>query len=324
MRVRGTDLSLCPQPPQYVDVNLRQAGASFIRTEDATLKRVEGRIEIDAEDIREYDLEPKSVSVQAALNDDPFPDPGGTIRGLKSRSVAFADWDLTIDTTQGAENPCLNLDNIDEIELHIVRQAYDLPLPAGSEAAEEALSAPVAVQPYEPSRKVLPPISLAVTAPEWAIPGSSASGGAVDLDGVYVGTIVISQPLYLPPVDLALVLADDGGSLSGALSPTLSYPVMPGTNLGPEVSGAWSGESFALQSEVFTTVITTGLVISHQVLLHTGVISDSGGVLSGVYSETLTGLTPYPLVMVGEFWLVRPHPPIAARVYLPLVFKGAP
>jgi predicted outer membrane repeat protein len=323
MRVRGTDLSLCPQPPQYVDVNLLQAGTSFIRTEDATLKRVESRIEIDVEDIGEYDLEPKSVSVQAALNDDPFPDPGGTIRGLKSRSVAFADWKLTIDTTQGAENPCLNLDHIDEIELHIVRQAYDLPLPAGAEAEEELLAA-IPVEPYQPSQKVLPPISLGITAPEWRIPGLSAPSGAVNLNGAYVGTIVISQPVYLPPVDLALLLTDVEGSLSGTLSPTLSYPAMPGTNRGPEVSGAWNGEGFTLESEVFTTVITTGVVISHQVLLHTGVISDSGGVLSGVYSETLTGLTPEPLVILGEFWLVRPQPSVTTRVYLPLLMKSAP
>ena len=116
------------------------------------------------------------------------------------------------------------------------------------------------------------------------------------------------------------MLADDGGSLSGYISPTLSYPVMPGTSHGPAVSGAWSGQGFGLESEVFTTVITTGLVISHQVLLHTGVISDSGGVLSGVYSETLAGLTPEPLVTVGEFWLVRrPYPLFVAWVYLPLL-----
>lgn len=116
------------------------------------------------------------------------------------------------------------------------------------------------------------------------------------------------------------MLADDGGSLSGYISPTLSYPVMPGTSHGPAVSGAWSGQGFGLESEVFTTVITTGLVISHQVLLHTGVISDSGGVLSGAYSETLAGLTPEPLVTVGEFWLVRrPYPLFVAWVYLPLL-----
>jgi hypothetical protein len=42
------------------------------------------------------------------------------------------------------------------------------------------------------------------------------------------------------------------------------------------------------------------------VLLHSGVISDDGEILSGVYRETLWGLTPEPLVMLGEFRLTRP------------------
>jgi len=138
------------------------------------------------------------------------------------------------------------------------------------------------------------------------------------LAGTYVGTAVITDPVGLDPLDLALVLTQTNGvSLTGYIdaAQSLAYPklaVSP-TVRGPAVSGSVvSGTiSFTLQSEVFTN---TGTTVSRQVVLHTGVISDDGETLTGVYSETLWGLTPEPLVMVGRFTLIRPpHLPPAGQ-----------
>ena len=57
--------------------------------------------------------------------------------------------------------------------------------------------------------------------------------------------------------------------------------------------------------------------------LHTEVFSDTGQLLSGVYTETVWGLAPHPLAMVGEFTLLRHsyRAPIVPRLYLPIVCK---
>jgi PKD repeat protein len=115
----------------------------------------------------------------------------------------------------------------------------------------------------------------------------------------------------MPSPHLGLVLtATEGtltaGSLTGYIDAAhgLHYPVVEeATGRGPAVSGSWSGESFYLQSEPFTTVMTTGVILTRQVVLHSGVISDSGQILTGVYSETLSGLTPAPMEIVGTFEL---------------------
>lgn len=136
--------------------------------------------------------------------------------------------------------------------------------------------------------------------------------------GTYVGTAVITDPVGLDPLDLAIVLTQTNGvSLTGYIdaAQSLAYPkvsVSP-TVRGPAVSGSIiSGtNSFTLQSEVFTNTDTTA---SRQVVLHTGVISDDGETLTGVYSETLWGLTPEPLFVVGRFTLIRPpHLPPAGQ-----------
>ncbi len=151
-----------------------------------------------------------------------------------------------------------------------------------------------------------------------------ADDNAPPLTGTYVGTAVITDPVGLDPLDLAIVLTQTNGvSLTGYIdaAQSLAYPklVVSPTVRGPAVSGSIiSGTiSFTLQSEVFTN---TGTTVSRQVVLHTGVISDDGETLTGVYSETLWGLTPDPLVMVGRFTLIRPPhlPPAGQAVELQL------
>jgi hypothetical protein len=72
-----------------------------------------------------------------------------------------------------------------------------------------------------------------------------------------------------------------------------------------------------------TTCPTSISVRPRQVILHTGVISDDGETLTGVYSETLWSLTPDPLVVTGRFRLIRlAHVTTETHIYLPLVLRN--
>lgn len=236
------------------------------------------------------------ATIQAAINDHPFPQDN---EELFSRSVANTDW--TIRIAGPIQN--LNLDNIDEIELIVTHEAYTLQTSRLSAGASE----PLPTRPYRPMAHVLAPLSPTRSPLRVGSGMLRAQTGANDLNDTYIGSVVISRPLYLAPIDLTVVLTDTQGSLSGYISPTLSYPATDQTVYpGPAVSGSWSGDSFNLQSELFTTNIAAGIPITRQVFLHSGVISDSGEILTGVYSETLAGLTPEPMEIMGEFWLIRP------------------
>jgi hypothetical protein len=110
------------------------------------------------------------------------------------------------------------------------------------------------------------------------------------------------------------VLTDTAGALSGFIDAArlLGYPVVSNDE-GAAVNGAWSDATFTLHSTVFTDSHTGA---SRQVILHSGVISDDGESLTGVYSETLWSVTPEPLVISGEFRLSRPaHIPPAGQAF---------
>jgi PKD repeat protein len=222
--------------------------------------------------------------------------------------VAFTNWTLTINTTEG-ENQYLNLDNVDEIELWIAHLAISLPQASTLSAQSFEPPPSRAYQPMVHRLESLP-FTRTISDPDRRSP--AAQSAAIDFNDTYIGTVVISRPLYMPSRDLVLVLNGSGGSITGYISPTLSYPDQ-GNNQGPAVSGSWSGNSFSLQSEEFHTSLASGVIISRTVMLHSGVISDSGQALGGLYRETLAGLTPQPMEMVGEFRLNRPaHELVAA------------
>lgn len=148
---------------------------------------------------------------------------------------------------------------------------------------------------------------------------------SLSLSGVYAGTVVITGPLGLDPFDMAIVLTDTNGSLTGYIASArlLAFPItqMTPTVQGPTVSGLRSGDSFSLHSARFTDTIST---LSRQVVMHTGVISNTGEMLTGVYSETLWGLTPQPLNLVGYFSLTRPSNLPPAGVPVELHVRSAP
>jgi PKD repeat protein len=129
-----------------------------------------------------------------------------------------------------------------------------------------------------------------------------------DLNGLFVGTVAITLPNYLPSSDLILQLSDVSKSLTGYISPTLAYPADPGTGHGPALTGSWSGNHFTLQSQPFVTHISQDITITRTLKFESGVISttQTTRILSGVYVETLAGLTLQPLEMRGVFQVQRP------------------
>lgn len=319
MRVRGQNLG-----DDRMVIQLKQGGTSFVRAQNAFKHG-------GPDDIRTYNLPPIEASIMASTNENTLPDEVAVNRELATRSVAFTNWTVTLDMVHEPNNFDLDIGAIEEIELIVAHEAYTLQ-DIGVSSAQREDGADIFEPPpnrgYRPIETTVEhPLPIAsLNRPDSTIQSaySHAQDITPDLNGTYIGTVVISRPPYMPPLDLAVVLSDTSGSLSGYIDAThgLSYPIVD-EDRGPAVSGWWSGNSFYLQSEVFTTVMTTGIQISHQVVLHTGVISDTGEILTGVYSDTLTGLTPAPMVTLGEFKLYRPSHGMILQpmIFLPLVMK---
>jgi PKD repeat protein len=304
MRIRGADLGLPSVTVRlgWGDTRCQdtECGSTFVRSEEAFMTGDGYGNYLD--DLRAYKVQPKLASIQAVTGDVPFP-PGAENYDLATRSVANSNWTLYIDGLLPA-NQGFNLDNVDEIELIITHKAYTLQAPMCQGPGTFRLAPS---RDYRPMERVLDPES----SPLWAALGEDRSlgveGGATSLSGLYVGTVVLTSPLYMPALDVNLVLTATATSLSGYIDPAQSLHVPAvdeSTGHGPAVSGSWSGEGFSLQSEEFTATLDSGLPITRQVILHSGVISDSGEVLTGPYSETLAGLTPQPMVIYGgvELW----------------------
>jgi predicted outer membrane repeat protein len=286
-----------------VMIDLKQGGTSFVRTQD--------------DDYRQYNLQSRSAVIPAATNDNVLPGGEPINRQLAVRSVAATDWTLKLDATAD-DNKDIDIDSIREITLTVVYDAYALPASLGREVGAPEVFLPLPLRAHGPT---------ATSARRAALPESRDS--ADDLSGIYFGSVIITQPDYMPQVDLSVALIETDGTLSGYVEAdkVLGCPVVDeASGQGPALTGSWSGESFELRSEIFSSVITTGVPISRQVVLHTGVISDSGKLLTGVYSETLAGMLPQPVTMVGSFTLRRtpravPIPVGEHAIYLPIVMR---
>ena len=109
-------------------------------------------------------------------------------------------------------------------------------------------------------------------------------------------------------------LTDLAGSLTGYISPTLTFPVVPGSGYGPALHGSWSGSSFSLSVQPFVTDLIQDIPITRILQFQDGIITSTAitRTLSGTYVETLQGLTPQPLEMRGVFRLERPLRPLQA------------
>ena len=187
---------------------------------------------------------------------------------------------------------------------------YDLQTRRSNDQWTEEL----AIREYKPIRRRLTsyPLASALAGIDSLSPAAPSADN--DLNGLFVGTLVITQPLYLPPVELSLQLTDLAGSLTGYISPTLTFPVVPGSGYGPALHGSWSGSSFSLSVQPFVTDLIQDIPITRMIQFEDGIITSTAitRTLSGTYVETLQGLTPQPLEIRGVFRLERPLRPLQA------------
>jgi hypothetical protein len=170
--------------------------------------------------------------------------------------------------------------------------------------------------------------------------------GQVALEGVFTGVFsdtLEPNEIDLGYIDLALALEQSGGEVSGhvVLTHTLVFTqehTIDGGGIGPLVAGTFDGTTLQLTSEKFYRVMSggrtraDGRILPERTatrqfsLISTEVVSP-GARLVGEYRETIWGLTPLPVTVVGTFGLRPPafaEPPRGQRSYLPLVLKNAP
>ncbi len=302
MRVYGTDLFYSDERETVDDIRLVQGGTTLQRTGRSSIHQG------GADDLRIYNLAPKTIILQAAANTSPIPQ---TNTELFGRGVASTNWTINIEGGQGAGCGDLNLDAIEDIRLYIDHEYFTLQSGPASAAPDET----PAIREYQPIQRPAPPQPLSRPALPQVDAGPADAILIDDLNGLFVGTLVITRPLYLSPSELAIYLTGDlSGALTGYITPTLMYPVLPSGGQGPALSGAWSGESFTLASQPFSSdlfpgdTITQSVPLTRTIQFQSGVITTTATtrILSGVYIESWEGLTPEPLEMRGVFELQRP------------------
>ena len=129
-------------------------------------------------------------------------------------------------------------------------------------------------------------------------------------------------------IDLALALVQSGDVVTGyvSLDRTLVFTqehTIDGYAVGPLVSGTFDGTLLRLESEKFSRVMSSGRTLEEDgrvlpertatrqfSLVSTEVRADTDRTdrvdLVGEYRETIWGLTPQPITVVGTFSLWRP------------------
>jgi PKD repeat protein len=302
MRVYGTDLFYSDERETVDDIRLVQGGTTLQRTGHSLIHQG------GADDLRIYNLDPKTIIIQAAANASPIPQNNSELFG---RGVASTNWTINIEGGAGASCGDLNLDAIQDIRLYIDHEYFTLQ----SGPARAELDETPAIREYRPIQR--PASSQKLSSPALPLASDSPAASVIDdLNGLFVGTVVITRPMYISPGELAIQLSDDhSGMLTGYISPTLMYPVLPENDgKGPMLFGAWGSGNFSLTSLPFTSdlfqsdPITQSVLVTRTIEIQSGIITTSAVTctLSGVYIELWEGLTPEPLEMRGVFELQRP------------------
>jgi uncharacterized repeat protein (TIGR01451 family) len=159
--------------------------------------------------------------------------------------------------------------------------------------------------------------------------------GQVTLEGVYTGVYSDTREpitMTLGTIDLGLVLeecGDDtcpgepGQGVTGhvVLSRTLVFTqehTIGGEAVGPLVSGTFDGTTLHVESEKFSWVVSAGRTLptdgrvlperraTRQFSLVSTEVHTTGAQLDGIYRETIWGIRPDPVTVVGTFSLHRP------------------
>lgn len=168
--------------------------------------------------------------------------------------------------------------------------------------------------------------------------------GQVALEGVFTGVysdLLEPTAMDLGYIDLALALEQSDGEVSGyvSLDRTLVFTqehTIDEQAVGPLVSGTFDGATLQLESEKFFRVVSPGRTLpedrrilpertaTRQFSLVSTEVQNAGARLAGTYRETIGGLVPEPVTVVGTFSLQRPvfgeppKPPTGGGVYLPV------
>ncbi|MGC9335389.1 MAG: PKD domain-containing protein, partial [Anaerolineae bacterium] len=305
IRIRGEDLGATSATVRLGWGDTRctdtECGTTFIRSEGAFLDQDAYGKYLD--DLRPYKVRPKLATIQAVTGDIAFP-PGAENHDLVTRSVGNPTWTFFVDGTLPANNN-LKVDHIDEIELILTHEAYSLQSPI---CVAPPLSRLDTGRDYRPMERALDPVSNPLPAALDKGLSFQATADTTSLSGSYFGVVSVTSPRYMPPFDLSLMLTDTSGSLTGYVNAAQGLHILvvdEATGRGPAVGGSWSGETFDLDSAEFLTDLDPGPALTRLVILHTGVISDGGEVLTASYVETVSGLTPEPMVISGTVRLYR-------------------
>lgn len=128
------------------------------------------------------------------------------------------------------------------------------------------------------------------------------------LAGNYVGTVAIDKPLALGILDISLAITDTNGVLSGFLDNrgSLAYP--QSADLQGSITGQIDGitTTFHIATIPFTSKVS-GREVTRSIQFG-GTIEDDATVIRGVYTETISGFTPQPLLVNGMFLASRAAP----------------
>jgi hypothetical protein len=140
----------------------------------------------------------------------------------------------------------------------------------------------------------------------------------------YYGSVAVNSPDGLGNIDLAFHL--DVDDYTGAINPAESYIILEktilfpknpahvsGKDVGPMVSGGQlTPSSFQVETVNFTGMVSGREVIRKITL--TGAADEGQNMLSGTYTEVISGYLPNPIVVSGVFALARPVAILPAEI----------
>lgn len=123
--------------------------------------------------------------------------------------------------------------------------------------------------------------------------------------GSYAGTVTISKPAPLGDLDLLLEITNANGVLSGQVNAIKTQVFLGGpTFTGSITTSGVVTPTVRIESQTFSGTVSGRTVQRHFVL--TGEVLNDGDTLRGIYTETIVGFKPQPMLVEGTFLLARP------------------
>lgn len=125
------------------------------------------------------------------------------------------------------------------------------------------------------------------------------------ISGSYTGTIAIDKPLALGILDISLAITDTNGNLSGRLDNSGSLAFPSSAALSGSITGKVNGitPTFRIDAAPFSSIVS-GRNVTRSFRMD-GTVEEDGNVIRGIYTETINGFTPNPLIVNGKFLASR-------------------